>query len=189
MTLRQNHSVKDTWLVQRLLKPNTPDAISTAPFSFGGGRPNGGLSKETLAVLKGVFVFDYMGAAEFEFGAVPQALYDLSKSPLCTFETVISSGEIKRPFYWKKGDAMPAKDVTVYMISKANEKAEVLAVVRQILLESHRLKEGTRFDEVIYPPNYTGRSYGGWLALDAPFMFFSDKEMFEKTAKLYGISP
>lgn len=67
-------------LVQRLTPPPPPDPdesrllLAYGAFSFGGGLKNGGLSDEAMGLLSGIFSFDYMGAAEFEYGAVPTAL-------------------------------------------------------------------------------------------------------------------
>lgn len=73
--------MKRTWLVQRLRKPyNHPAFGADNPFSFGGGLRNGGLNDEAMGLLRGIFSFDYMGAAEFEFGAIPQAFDRLRES-------------------------------------------------------------------------------------------------------------
>ena len=70
--------MKRTYLIQRLEKPRTLKIagveLKDNPFSFGGGLRNGGLSKDATDLLRPLFSFDYMGAAEFEFGAVPEAL-------------------------------------------------------------------------------------------------------------------
>ncbi len=71
-----------SWLIQRLLKPykveNTWTKLSNA-FSFGGGCRHGGLSDEVMDLIKDIFRFDYMGAAEFEFGAVPTTFQAIAR--------------------------------------------------------------------------------------------------------------
>src|SRR3972149_3511420 len=75
--------MKTPYYIQRLGKP-----YSTTPFSFGGGLINGGLADEAMKMLDSIFSFDYMGSAEFEWGAVPTALQSLanlsSKNELST---------------------------------------------------------------------------------------------------------
>lgn len=61
-----------SYLIQRLKDPYLGHEKN--PFSFGGGYKNGGLADEAIDLLKDIFSFDYMGAAEFEFGALPKAL-------------------------------------------------------------------------------------------------------------------
>ena len=80
--------MKNVYYVQRLKKPT--GAVN--PFSFGGGLINGGLHPAAIEMLKNVFSFDYMGAAEFEWGAVPTAI-----KALFSDETTISSKLEKTP--------------------------------------------------------------------------------------------
>lgn len=61
--------LSSSFLVQRLHKP-----AKWSPFAFGGGLKNGGLSDEAVSVLESIFSPDYMGAAEYEFGVLPEAL-------------------------------------------------------------------------------------------------------------------
>ena len=69
-----------SWLVQRLKKPRPGQGLDSGPFAFGGGLVNGGLREEALELFKDLWRFDYMGAAEFEFGEVPRALQRMAKS-------------------------------------------------------------------------------------------------------------
>ena len=62
-----------SYLIQRLLKP-TQFGVELPFGSFGCGLVAGGLSKKAVEVINGMWTFDYMGSAEFEFGAVPEAL-------------------------------------------------------------------------------------------------------------------
>ncbi len=58
-------TMRDSWLIQRL-KPAYPGLVQLwvdNPFAFGGGLRNGGLSGEAMNLLRGIFSFDYMGAA------------------------------------------------------------------------------------------------------------------------------
>ncbi len=66
------------YLIQRLKKPTNPKngllSKVVESFNFGGGYKNGGLSKDTMELIRNIFSFDYMGSAEFEYGALPKAL-------------------------------------------------------------------------------------------------------------------
>lgn len=65
------------YLIQRLLRPRKvegPLGDFGKAFCFGGGLKDGGLSKEAYALIDRLWRFDYMGASEFEWGAVPAAL-------------------------------------------------------------------------------------------------------------------
>ena len=75
-------SLKESWLIQRLERPRTFKVQGKAvdnPFSFGGGYKNGGLTDEAMDLIRPIMSFDYMGAAEFEFGAVPETLSKIAR--------------------------------------------------------------------------------------------------------------
>lgn len=152
------------YLIQRLKAPRNP-----TPFDFGGGKLNGGISKEAMSVLSQVFSFDYMGSAEFEWGAVPKALDSLSKLDL------VKSQEGKVFIICPKEIEQDVKD----WIKLASEGRQ------------GHTKEFVGLKEVL-----EGRKYPqtkGWLKIEEdryceePFMFFVDQTMFENTCKLFGI--
>lgn len=163
LALRSN--MVRSFLIQRLNKPTPPN-----PFSFGGGLSNGGLSGVTTSVLSGIFSFDYMGAAEFEFGAIPVALQFIATQAK---KKKITSGKIGDIFY----------------ICPNSYRDGVLDIIVRLLADesSLGLKEhcglADHFDNKAL---YDGETLG-WLELDNGFMFFVDQEMFEKTKLLFGI--
>lgn len=75
------------WLVQRLNKPHRlpegqkPTLLAQigSSLSFGGGLLHGGFSKEGWEFIHQIMEFDYMGASEFEWGAVPEAFIAIIK--------------------------------------------------------------------------------------------------------------
>lgn len=159
-----------SWLVQRLEKPIQPAGLfKDNPFSFGGGRLNGGLSKEAMSLLRGIFSFDYMGASEFEWGAVPEALQKLAKADLAAFTFDIDGS-------------------TIYVLAPSWWRADVEARIREFAKDAYgyRLKEVTRLYGVLHNERYTER-LAGWLELDNGFMFFTDEEMWRKTCELFGV--
>lgn len=101
-----------SWLVQRLRKPpkrEHPIFGKDNPFSFGGGLQNGGLSGEAMDLLREVWSFDYMGAAEFEWGAVPEALSRLAKAKqLNGSEFDIKLSEVAAN--WRRRDEKPPEE-------------------------------------------------------------------------------
>lgn len=63
-------------LLQRVLRP---EPGKHHWHSFGGGLHNGGIPDALMAILDQVFRFDYMGAAEYEHGAVPEFLHSFAQ--------------------------------------------------------------------------------------------------------------
>lgn len=176
LTLRER--MKDTWLIQRLEAPvvRVVDGKRVDnPFSFGGGLKNGGLSENAMAVVRDLFSFDYMGAAEFEFGAVPAALHFLMEQ--ATYKNLITHfinvGNKKTPEW-------------VYYICPKEYESEVVKRIILLRKDKIRLKEYSRLDRV-FEEGTTTRTKG-WLELDNGFMFFVDREMAAKVWYLFELN-
>lgn len=153
-------------LIQRLEKPYG----KTNPFSFGAGLKNGGLSNRAISTLKTIFSFDYMGAAEFEYGAVPAALAFIAEQSSLK---AVTSGETQGVFY----------------ICPISYEQGVKDVIKVLIEDEHQinLKESCGLRNRVKSPNDWNYRNVGWLELDNGFFFFVDKEMFEKTKKLFGV--
>ena len=166
--------IRQSWLVQRLIKPN-PNWEKN-PFNFGGGYKFGGLTQDAMNLIKGIFEFDYMGAAEFEWGAIPQALNAIAKS--AENHTLI------------KGSFKPSRKykTPIYYICCQYHLDHVKEFIKSLLSrKSPMLKEATFLDVVMAEKNPHFDKYCGWLELDNGFFFFTDKEMVENTCKLFSI--
>lgn len=163
--------MKHVYYVQRL---NAPTVLTNTTTSFGaGGKPNGGMTKEMMRQLKGVFTFDYMGAAEFEWGAVPTALDKLARDVIAT-------------------NTLQTLHHNVFIIAPEAIIAEVTEWVKNAAKGEHgALKERLMFKEALNNEKYVETK--GWLKIEnddmckEPFMFFIDEEMFKNTCKLLGI--
>ena len=166
--------MKRTYLIQRLCKPIGRPSL----FSFGGGLKNGGLSDEAMSQLKGIFSFDYMGAAEFEWGAVPAAL---------TF--IAEQAQKRMSFVPMKFCMTSGEHSGVYYICPKPYEAYVKTIITTLLEDesSLRLKEYCGLAERVKDPQGYKKENVGWLELNNGFFFFTDSEMFENTKKLFGI--
>lgn len=187
--------MRTSWLIQRL---NTPyeGSMSDNPFSFGGGLQNGGLSAEAMNLLRGIFRFDYMGAAEFEFGAVPKALQKLAEageeSRLHAFTVDIPLSEVEALDWAERKKKRPAAEkkviVPFWVLSPELEwEDEITRRIRLWAKTDPALKETIGIPRSVRDPDSSWWSVRGWLELDNGFMFFTDHEMFLMTAKLFGV--
>lgn len=173
-----NKKMSQPYLIQRLQKPSQWEIKGKKmdyPFSFGGGLKNGGLSDNAMDLIREIFSFDYMGSAEFEYGAVPQALSFLasqaSKNNLINGEIEVNKNEI------------------VYYLSPREYEKEVIDCIKLLRQDSLRLKEHCGLNHYFegflgHPPR---KDICGWLELDNGYMFFTDKHMYEQTSKLFGV--
>jgi hypothetical protein len=175
--------MKNIWLIQRLEKPvkvDHPFFGKDNPFAFGGGMKNGGLSKEAMDILREVFSFDYMGSAEFEWGAVPKALTILAegRKNLVKFELQPKEWGVKT-------------DKPIFVICNKNDKKDVSSFIEKIAKDDYavQLKEYTRLNDALLPPKHPEwpcRIFG-WLELETGFFFFTDKEMYDKTCQIFEV--
>ena len=165
--LTLNERMHRSYLIQRLIKPMR----RMGSFAFGGGLKNGGLSDQTAELINGVFAFDYMGAAEFEYGAVPEAMQFIANQ---AGKKAVISGEHRG----------------VYYICPKSYQTGVCDVINSLLADESALglKEFCGLKEAISPKDEGyHRNTVGWLELNNGFFMFTDKEMFESTKLFFGV--
>lgn len=179
--------MKQSWLIQRLRRPTR----SPNPFAFGGGLRNGGLSDEAMSLLQRIFSFDYMGAAEFEFGAVPKAFQRLAKlageNKLKTTELQLKPSQVHKK-YRPKDAPVPKEVPTIYVLGPEEDLPEIVERIRGFAAEPYSgLKETTRLNSALMPAHEWDMDLIGWFDLDNDFMFFTDGVAFRKTCGLFGV--
>lgn len=200
-TTTQTQLPRESYLIQRLdppFKSEHPLGGKDNPFAFGGGYRNGGLSDEAMDLLRDIFRFDYMGAAEFEFGAVPEALNKIAKAAqdgnLSAWRFSVLYSKVQAPSCWRKGEAelnppAPRSRATLFAIAPTQWRDAVEErVVALASKNSPRTKEAVNLSTVLRPTNseYQPRTRG-WLELDNGFFFFADPDMWAATATLFGV--
>ena len=199
--------LNETRLVQRLEKPwKSGDILGDikASFAFGGGLKNGGLSDQAFTMLKDIFSFDYMGAAEFEFGAVPQALKMIASNAdhLEAFTIQFPLSEVKEPYSFGyhrvNGRRVKKKKVTqeckslaeIFVIAPKEWREELAVRIKKWACEDYNpgLKASTCLNASLRPTEDYHKRKVGWLELDNGFFFFTDREMFKQVAELFGVT-
>jgi hypothetical protein len=162
-------------LIQRLEPPRSGQLSKVAEtFSFGGGLQNGGLREEAMELLRPIFSFHYMGAAEYEFGAVPQTLSKIFEARKDYVSNMVAVN----------GDS-------IYVIAHKDEIDEAISRVAQWACEKWNkdLRDSTQLYQVLNPDDKWTPEVCGWLELDNGFFFFTNKEMFEGVCKLFEVTP
>lgn len=181
---------RESWLIQRLERPRRAHPLlgPDNPFSFGGGLRNGGLSDEAMGLLRGIFSFDYMGSAEFEFGAVPEALNKIAKraSEYLAASFTIPLSAVHKDFREKGPE--PTGEATVYILCRADHTLGVIRRIRGWAKKPYGgLKEVTHLSSVLRPAGDWTPRVCGWLELDNGFFFFTDEAMWRASADLFGV--
>lgn len=190
--------MKRSYLVQRLHAPykseSSPNSLMNAlenALAFGGGLKNGGLSDDAMGLLRDIFRFDYMGSSEFEWGAVPKALTQVAKNAnnYKAFEFVIPLSSVAKN--WSdKSTAIPTGVATIYVICDKSHIEEVKSRICSWAADGHRneLKERTNLSSALRPIHEWDKDVCGWLELNNGFFFFTDRDMWEKTARLFRVA-
>ena len=190
--------LKRSNLVQRLKAPYKEGGLGRklgAAFAFGGGLVNGGLSPEAMELLGPIFRFDYMGASEFEHGAVPKAIASLVSmiNPDDPFESktieVYPSDVVDQPFYGKHTERRtePLEIHVLYVRSQLGEAAErVRELAVQETIQDPMERTGLNKRVVCVDGNDGDDPITGWLDLDNGWFATTSDEMRDGLLKLLG---
>lgn len=202
----------ETSLVQRLTRPwrsdrrsadQAPPPVAQRVFlpTTTPGTPEW---KEAATLLHWFIAFDTMGAAEYEFGAVRDALAVVARDSeeLVAFQMVLNASEIPpnhrrdMPAYTTKGKPKkkqpvrpPVVDRTVYVLCRTPDADEVRERIRQLAAGRWRVKMGTRFDLALDPVEKWDAEMLGWLELNNGFFFFLDRDMWTATTMMFTGKP
>lgn len=198
------NTFRRTYLIQALNPPRALFNGMINPFSFGGG--GSGLSKEGMELFGQFFSFDYMGAAEYEFGAAAQALealVEFRKHDMLVASTLEVNGPIAErqgKDRWCSRSKTKAK-TTVYILGCRSHLARIEQVVDSLITGSKvkgeynldepiSLKRGITLWQTLYDPNYATDGYRRMIAgleLDNGWMVFTSLESFRQMCTLFDV--
>ena len=105
-----------------------------------------------------------MGAAEFEWGIIPQTLSEICKN---------------QKYYKVQSYIIGGKSVHIY----APPWRELPELLKNLYSGEQRTKEWTGFRESLSGEK-SGKKIIGWLELDNNFFFFKEKDAFDKLVDL-----
>lgn len=196
---------ESTLLIQRL---KLPRPNNNGRFGFGCGLPRGGLSLEAWELISPLCSFDYMGAAEFEFGALANAFAKLwdAKRQLEAWQMVVYSGPEfnntgKMHMYNQKALEKIRRTysigASVFVLSPRNIHPLVADCIFSIAVgDDGFLKEPTCLRNTMFTSpswvrgeedEWVKNMARGWIELDNGFMFFADEEMWRGFANIFGV--
>lgn len=190
------------WLLQILHEPSKNrgsklEKLSEA-FAFGGG--GSGLTEEGKNLVYSLFSFDYMGSAEYEFGALPEALARIAsfQKDLWGWEHIVPKEHIVG-HKWERGRSggVSAKkflslpkieDVTCYCIGRKQEISQITKIITALAAEEQQCKEYPKSSAFFDPIHEWDHRVKGWVDVtkDGGFFIFKDKEMWIRTMEAFG---
>jgi hypothetical protein len=109
------------------------------------------------------FSFDYMGAAEFEWGALPQAMKKMLAAVDDSWE--VTKVTVDTHTCWYVGPASALKLATALFADQLNDYDQ----------QKHRLKESTYIRYVYIEKNEHFKAIGWWSLGHDPFVLFVSK--------------
>lgn len=180
--------MKGMFLVQRLKHP-TRGIVHRV---FGGGML--GLTPEQWDFVDPVFEIDYMGAAEYEVGVFPRAMFALGeeKGGLSSFCFAVERANIApNPMRPLKGRSMPEKPTepaTIYVVCRTAQASAAERAIRALLGEK---SQSTLMDTFIHrtldPFNDWDRHVVGWFDVENGIFFFTDKPMWKAVSAWFDL--
>lgn len=192
--------MRRSWLIQRLISPRYEGEPPAGPFTFGAG--GSGLSDEALSLLDGVWSFDYMGAAEYEFGAVARSLQDVAKKArremLRASRFEVDLNEVQpdwdlRKSSYKKDWPKAVGSAPVFLLCEPRQEAEIERRIRvwaggqQRGMGDDSTRDRVGIDSSLRPnpaKPWHGET-GGWLEMSNHLLFFTDETMWRKTCAIF----
>lgn len=191
-----------TRLVQRLSPPREE---YTGAWSFGCGHKHGGLNQEAWDIITKLCSFEYMGSAEFEFGALLEAFQSMVSNmgdleaylvyvvgnPEFPFSRKFSAYEYEELEAIKNSCSIEA---TVFVLAPKRIRPHVEETILAIALDEQRLQDPANLNDTLFcDPEWDERNEWarektcGWVELDNGFMFFSDEDMWRNFCRLFDV--
>lgn len=190
-----------TNLVQRLCLPDIDPELAkvSAHFAFGGGIRYGGLAADVMAELAKMFRFDYMGAGQFEDGAVAKSLHQMVQSsqtgqlasasvPVTGSEHRFRSRRSKKPLATYHG--------VVYLIAPGRVMQHATEFIRLAAAKADETDLDTVCSVGLWSALFASKDHPfrndtvrGWFELDNDFMFFSDPFMYGQVCRFFRVQP
>jgi len=134
-----------------MVKLREPYCIQRAQFS----------NNESKIGIDGILSFDYMGSAEFEFGALPGSLK-------------IIRGNINRYIY--EEITIEQKEITVFF--HKDFKSGIIEYLKDLATRKFRLKEYSDFDNYIYDDTCFKNKTDFWWDIDNHIMWWKTNTEF-----------
>jgi hypothetical protein len=135
-----------TWLIQR------------AKFNDSGFFEKG---------IDSILRFDYMGSAEFEFGALPKSLSNIRN-------------ELNSYTYLD----VPVKDKVITVFCKDTQKSDVKTYLSELAENKMRLKEFSGFNLYVNNNGYFKDEFDFWWDIENDLMFWKKNPVFESKFKV-----
>ena len=184
---KEKKPLESTYLVQRLKMPGYGQKAENAEAEFKKGLFVDGekLSSEAMSVFKSLWIWDFMGAAEFEFGSIPKSLRVLARSDFSIWEVSVPLSSLTKPHLWgkQKYKTREEQEIFFHVVGPAEYKEEINGVILEVC-KGKRLKERSYISDTIWIDSDYRDEVRGWFEIDNGFFFFLDQNIAEETYRI-----
>jgi len=163
--------ITDPIRIQRIEKPRPNMNPKAIELSFGGG--GSGLSEQAQEALNQIMSFDYMGQAEYEFGAVADCLHRMQEDKT------------------NKLMSFKLKNHTIHMIVCPKDYQEYVGFVQGLnkTYTSAQVRESLQVPDKTGPGRIVlGDRIVAWLDIQNDVFFSTDETMTKALAELLGVT-
>jgi hypothetical protein len=127
-------------------------------------------SSDSKRGIDSILSFDYMGAAEFEWGSLPESLKRIRES-LSKYVYFT---------YTLEGTA----DKTVVIFCKDEDREQIPAFVEGLAVRAYRLQEHCDLADWVHPDNFSSKNPNDfWWDIEHDFIFWKEDPEFETKFK------
>ena len=157
-----------------------------------------GLTDEGWEVLNKIWSIQYMGAAEYEFSALPNALIAMSeiaeKGNLGVFYMEIEISKVDHyrtlvPSY-RRDSKLKGEAAVVWIIGEKSKEKDYVEEIKKVAAHGEsEFKERPLFGQTLLYDYLNGdwshwQKVEGWVDISNNFMIFVDKDMCDQTFKV-----
>lgn len=171
------------WLLQRMKKP------AGNPISLAFGCGGSGIKPELQKKLESICSWDYMGAAEYEFGELARSLERIIKNKKKFKANVLNVFYNCRPFSWGEGLSENISGTNkVFYICLKKDIEELKGYLKEwAAKECLDTRDPLYFNESLAGEKANSHGIYGWIDIKNDYMFFTDEKMWRKFCDLLEI--
>lgn len=179
--------MKNSYLIQRLKNQYKQCRAEINDFDSVFEVGSKTFSKDSIKLICSFVIFDYMGSAEFEFGAIPSAFKEMANQ---IDKYVADSFPVEYKFedynYDKKNLCFYGGEKEIFYICEKSQEDEIKNRIKKwAITDIHReVKEDPYIQKSLALEN----NVVGWFEINNNFLFFQDKKMWDDMCTIFGLT-
>lgn len=179
---------KRPYLFQKLITPE-----QNLWTKFGGGLPTGGIPSKQYKELTNIFDFDYMGAAEYEFGSLGESYTRFKKDSdnIRSENLKFQVSKKENKLSYKGSSNIRVRKVELHVLYRPDSinKNQCIEFIEGVYNGKYRIKAGCNIKTVVsnkaLDDNYKPYNTLGWWDINNDMIIFIDEDVKNKTLQFF----